>query len=118
MAQLLGAPASTQQRIAVFWEAERVEPCGIDPLATEALMEVLALNIWEYVVSAPGPLVLPEAWQPEFVAQEALITGATSPVNVLVVEQSGVVGVVVELLLLLEHDTIARLMQKALIEKK
>lgn len=82
--QLLGDPLSIQQIMEFFCDVLNVLPCGIRPVDTAERMAEEAPEIWLWLVKAPGPLVLPAAWQPE-TAQTVCIIGLTSAAKALLV---------------------------------
>jgi hypothetical protein len=55
--------------IVFFCAVVRLPVFGIVPFATAALIAILALNIWVYVNSGPGPTALPAPWHETSVAQ-------------------------------------------------
>jgi hypothetical protein len=76
--QLFNAPLSIQQMIDVFCAIVRLPVWGIAPVKTAVRISDRELNNSVYVNNSPGPLWLPEPWQPEFVAQEFCMIGFTS----------------------------------------
>lgn len=88
--------------IAFFWAVLSVVFCGIRPDNTALRMFDFALKTWVWLVSGPGPLLLPLLWQKAWL-QKVCIRGFTSMEKVFaVVPQLIVLPPVSERLLLQE----------------
>jgi len=84
----------------------KLPPCGMSRVTTALRISFLALNIFWYDVSSPGPFELPEPWHP-LNAHFAWKTGAASAEKVFGTEQSSelFIGLFADGELLL-HETI------------